>query len=68
MTLPEIRKALKDRRLSVLAEATGVHENTLRSIRDGRNQNPSWQVYNAIVEYLQCDASCRKGARDDAAS
>ena len=37
MTLNEIREALKDRRPSIVAKATGLHRNTIAQIRDGRH-------------------------------
>jgi hypothetical protein len=49
MNLPDIIKALADRRLSVIAAATGVNRETLRRIRDGVTPNPG----HVTVEKLQ---------------
>lgn len=61
MTLTEIRDALQDRRLSVIAERTGIHENTIRAIRDGKNTNPTFGVFSALTDYLKGNA----GGDDD---
>jgi transcriptional regulator with XRE-family HTH domain len=53
MTLEEIRRALQDRRLSMVARATGVHHNTLANIRDGKASNPTYRVMHALSEYLR---------------
>lgn len=52
MTLPSIRDALKDRRLQVVADATGIHYNTLKNIRDNPKANPTWEVLRAVSDYL----------------
>lgn len=53
MKIEEIRVALKDRRISMVAEKTGVHYDTIRRIRDGVVTNPSMSVYLALSEYLK---------------
>jgi hypothetical protein len=63
MTLNEIREALQDRRLSVIAERTGIHENTIRAIRDGKNTNPTLGVFSVLSDYLKGNA----GGDDDKA-
>ena len=51
MTLEQIRSALADRKLSVVARATKVHPNTIRSIM--KNQaNPTHRVVKALSDYL----------------
>jgi len=52
MTLDEIRAALADRRLDRVAEATGLHENTIWAIRSGRNENPSYRTLRSLSDYL----------------
>lgn len=52
MTLPSIRDALKDRRLQVVADATGIHYNTLKNIRDNPKANPTWEVLRSVSDYL----------------
>jgi hypothetical protein len=41
MQLDEIRQGLQDRRLTVVAQATGLHYNTVRAISTGENTNPT---------------------------
>lgn len=47
-----IRKALFDRRPSVVAERTGLHVNTIMRIRDGVEKNPKIQTLNVLAAYL----------------
>jgi len=56
MNIEDIRKALEDRRLDRVAEATGIHRNTLGAIRSGRNVNPSWRTVKTLAEYLRIEA------------
>jgi len=53
MTLEAIREALQDRRLLMLAEATGVHYNTIKNVRDNQYGNPSYKVMKALSDYLE---------------
>lgn len=46
-----IRAGLADRRLSVVAERTGLSEPTLRAIRDGEG-NPTIKTLNKVASYL----------------
>lgn len=55
MKLDDVKKKLHDRRLSIVSEKTGVHQNTLRAIRDGKNANPTMNTLRAIVNYLERD-------------
>lgn len=52
LTLIEIAEKLKDRRLSVVADATGLHYNTIKSVRDGANHRPSYETVKALSDYL----------------
>lgn len=52
MTLEQIRAALKDRRLMVVADACNLHYNTLRAIRDGEMSNPTYTTVSRIEAYL----------------
>jgi hypothetical protein len=52
LTLDDIRERLKDRRLPVVSEATGVHWNTIRAIRDNPDANPTYQVMVKLSDYL----------------
>ena len=51
--LEKIRAALADRRLARVAAETGLHENTLRAIANGKNQNPSLETVAKLVAYLK---------------
>lgn len=53
MTIEQLRDALQDRRLSVVAERTGVSENTIRTIRDGKNTSPSRLTMRVLTEYFE---------------
>jgi hypothetical protein len=37
----------------MVAEATKIHYNTIRSIRDNRVANPSYRVLKALSNYLE---------------
>jgi len=52
LTLEQIREQLQDRRLTVIAERTKLHPNTLRDIRNNPDCNPSHRVLAALSEYL----------------
>jgi transcriptional regulator with XRE-family HTH domain len=49
----DIRKKLKDRRLSLVAEATGLHANTVANVRDGKIENPTYYVLRKLSDYLE---------------
>ena len=48
-----IRKKLADRRLSLVAEATGLHVNTISNVRDGKIDNPTYYVLRKLSDYLE---------------
>jgi DNA-binding Xre family transcriptional regulator len=52
LTLEEIAERLKDRRLSVVTQITGLHENTIAAIRDGKNTNPTLETLAKLSAYL----------------
>ena len=52
LTLSEIRKALRDRRVKLVAEATGLHYNTIREIRDNPDSDPKLSTIKALSAYL----------------
>lgn len=53
MTIEAIRAALRDRRIGIVASATGLHSNTIRAVRDGTNVNPTYNVLKALSDYLE---------------
>ena len=56
LTLELIREQLQDRRLTVIAERTGLHPNTLRDIRNNEGCNPSHRVLLALSTYIESSA------------
>lgn len=52
LTLDKIRDLLTDRRLNMVAEATGIHRNTLTGIRSGKIDNPSYDTVRKLSAYL----------------
>ena len=55
MTVLEIQKALKDRRLKVVSQATGLHVNTIRKVRDGMTTDPRSTSFILLSEYLEAN-------------
>lgn len=53
MTIDEIRAALEDRNLKKVAEATGLHHNTLLGIRSGKVGTPSFGTVDVLRRYLE---------------
>jgi len=54
LTLDELQALLKDRRISMISEATGIHRNTITAIRDsGERANPSYAVLKALSDYFK---------------
>lgn len=53
MTFNEIKECLQDRRVSVVAEATGLHYNTIRDVRDNPNANPTARTLRKLSDYLE---------------
>lgn len=53
MTLEQIRDALSDRMPAKVAEATGIHYNTIRNVRDDLTANPTHKVMKALSDYLE---------------
>lgn len=65
MTLKEIRDALQDRIPGKVADACGVHYNTVRRIRDDPNANPTHAVVVALSEYLERGRVVRDEAKQE---
>lgn len=53
MTIEEIRKQLQDLRPARVSEATGLHANTIREIRDNPHANPTYRALKALSDYLE---------------
>lgn len=53
LTLEQIRKELIDLRPTMVSEATGIHYNTLRQVRDNPSCNPTYKIVKALSDYLE---------------
>lgn len=53
LTLEKIREALQDRRAAKVADATGLHYNTIREVRDNPDSNPSYNTVRVLSDYLE---------------
>lgn len=52
LDLKEIRKLLADRRIDIVSEATGLGYTTVREVRCGVQDNPSYKTVKALSDYL----------------
>ena len=52
MTIEEVREALRDRRLIVVASHTNLSYPTIKAILDGR-KNPKYETVKLLSDYLQ---------------
>jgi len=52
LTIDQIHARLQDRRPSLVAKETGLHNNTVRAIRDNPNANPTYRAIEALSKYL----------------
>jgi len=53
MTLEEVREQLLDRRIDMVADATGLHYSTVCDVRSGKNNNPSYKTVKALSDYFE---------------
>jgi transcriptional regulator with XRE-family HTH domain len=53
MKIERIRELLLDRRLAMVADATGIHYATIQAIRNGKVTNPSYETVRLLSEYLE---------------
>ena len=53
LSLDEIRARLADRRLGLVADAIGVSRQTLYTIMDGTNKNPTLRIIQGLSDYLE---------------
>ena len=51
-TIEDIRAALKDRVVSVVAERTGLHKETLYNLTNKRQKGMNLDTYTRLVAYL----------------
>lgn len=55
LTVEQLKAKLQDRRLEVVATATGLHYNTLRYIRDGKLTNVKYETLIKLSKYFARD-------------
>lgn len=53
LTIERIRHELQDLRLGRVSEATGIHYNTLRDLRDTPGANPKARTVEALSLYIE---------------
>jgi hypothetical protein len=53
LTLEQISDRLRDRRPGVVAEATGLHVNTVMNVRDKPNRRFAYHVIKALSDYFE---------------
>ena len=59
MTLEQIQQALHDRRLTVVAQETGISYGTLLAIRSGAQGNPTLRTMTQLDAYLRTARGAR---------
>ena len=52
LTIEQIRVGLSDRRIGVVAEATGLTRVALYNILSGKTKNPSYSTIVVLSDYL----------------
>ena len=53
LTLDQIVAGLKDRKLNVVAELSGVNYQTVTFIANGKQTNPSYNTLKKLSDYLE---------------
>lgn len=59
LSVEQIKEGLKDRRLQVVADATGLSYMTLKRVRDGDGV-PSYKTVTTLSDYLMSSGVKRK--------
>jgi hypothetical protein len=65
MSPEQISMALKDLRIEKVAEATGLHYNTIRAIRDSRSEDPRYSTMVALDRYIRNRGAAFSGLKED---
>lgn len=52
LTLEQIQEALKERKLKIVAEKTGLAYDTVRRVAYGHFKEPSYSVVKRLSDYL----------------
>lgn len=50
--LEKVVTALSDRAFAKVAKSVGLHENTIRSIANGKNKKPAIETLETLADYL----------------
>ena len=58
LTIPEIRDRLQDRRLEMVAVATGLHYNTVLYLKTGSASGANISTIEKLSAYLLKDCEC----------
>ena len=58
LTIPEIRARLQDRRLELVAIATGLHYNTVLYIKTDNEKSANLSTVEKLSAYLLKDCEC----------
>jgi hypothetical protein len=53
LSLEEVKNRLQDRNILIVSQNTGLHYNTVRAIKTGANDNPTYQVMTKLSDYLE---------------
>ena len=53
LTIEEIRRRMRDRKIPVVTQETGLHYNTVRRLVVDPEYIPSYQTAKAISDYLE---------------
>lgn len=51
----QIKEKLKDRVVSVVAEETGLHPNTVRKLKEGKGKSPEYETVKKLSDYFEND-------------
>ena len=60
LSLDQIRLALKDRRIDMVRDGTGLGYHTILAIRDGKTTDPNHSTVLALSNYLERTAQTAK--------
>jgi hypothetical protein len=53
MTLDQVREVLKDRKLKIVAQGSGLAYDTVRRVAAGSNKAVSYEVVKKLSDYLE---------------
>ena len=53
LDLEQIREMLADRRIDIVASETGLGYTTVREVRSGAQDNPTYKTVKALSDYLE---------------